>query len=83
MRHFSKVAIMYRVKLSVIVGQSFDKDGIVTLNLVISFIFVYTIENFLFKMWECWSVKKYQHCRLIWNLCIVCEAVLKEAIAET
>ena len=41
---------MYRVKLSVIVGQSFDKDGIVTLNLVISFIFVYTIENFLFKM---------------------------------
>ena len=30
-----------------------------------------------------WSVKKYQHCRLIWKLCIVCEAVLKKAIAET
>ena len=33
-------------------------------------------------MWKCWSVKKYQHCRLIWKLCIVCEAVLKKAIAE-
>ena len=33
-------------------------------------------------MWKCWSVEKYQHCRLIWKLCIVCEAVLKKAIAE-
>ena len=34
-------------------------------------------------MLECWSVKKYQRFRLIWTLCIVCEAVLKKAIAET
>ena len=37
MRHFSKVAIIYPVKMSVIVGQLFE---IVILNLVIRFIFV-------------------------------------------
>ena len=42
-----------------------------------------TRENFSFKMRDCWSVKKYEQCRLIWKLCIVCEAVLKKAIAET
>ena len=81
LRHFSKVAIIYRVKMSVIVGQLLDRGGIVIFNLVIRFIFVYTRENFCLKC-ECWSVKKYQHCRLIWKLCIVCEAVLKKAIAE-
>ena len=82
LRHFSKVAIIYRVKMSVIVGQLLDRGGIVIFNLVIRFIFVYTRENFCLKC-ECWSVKKYQHCRLIWKLCIVCEAVLKKAIART
>ena len=67
----------------VIVGQLFDKGGIVILSLVIRFIFVYTREKFLFKMWEYWSVEKCQDCRLIWKLCIVCEAVLEKAIAET
>ena len=81
LRHFSKVAIIYRVKMSVIVGQLLDRGGIVIFNLVIRFIFVYTRENFCLKC-ECWSVKKYQHCRLIWKLCIVCEAVLKKAIAR-
>ena len=82
LRHFSKVAIIYRAKMSVIVGKLLDRGGIVRLNLVIRFIFIYTRENFCLKC-ECWSVKKYQHCRLIWKLCIVCEAVLKKAIAET
>ena len=81
LRHFSKVAIIYPVKMSVILGKLLDRGGIVRLNLVIRFIFVYTRENFCLKC-ECWSVKKYQHCRLIWKLCIVCEAVLKKAIAE-
>ena len=81
LRHFSKVAIIYCVKMSVIVGQLLDRGGIVIFNLVIRFIFVYTRENFCLKC-ECWSVKKYQHCRLIWKLCIVCEAVLKKAIAR-
>ena len=49
MRHFSKVAIIYRVKMSVIVGQLLDRGGIVILNLVIRFIFVYTRKNCLFK----------------------------------
>ena len=53
LKHFRKVAIIYRVKISVIVGQIFDKGGIVILNLVIRFIFVYSIENFLFKISEC------------------------------
>ena len=68
--------------MSVILGKLLDRGGIVRLNLVIRFIFIYTRENFCLKC-ECWSVKKYQHCRLIWKLCIVCEAVLKKAIAET
>ena len=69
------------IYMSVIMGKLLDRGGIVRLNLVIRFIFVYTRENFCLKC-ECWSVKKYQHCRLIWKLCIVCEAVLKKAIAE-
>ena len=82
LRHFSKVAVIYRVKMSVIVGKLLDRGGIAKLNLVIRFIFVYTRENSCLKC-SCWSVKKYEHCRLIWKLCIVCEAVLKKAIAET
>ena len=35
--------------MSVIVGQLFDKGGIVILNLVIRFIFVYTRKNCLFE----------------------------------
>ena len=69
--------------MSVIVGKLFDKGGTVILNLVIWFIFVYTRDIFMFKILECWSVKKYQHCRLTWKLCIVCEVVLKKKIAET
>ena len=68
--------------MSVIVEKLLDRGGLVILNLVIRFKFVYTRENFCLKC-ECWPVKKYQHCRLIWKLCIVCEAVLKKAIAET
>ena len=49
MRHFSKVAIIYRVKMSVIVGQLLDRSGIVILHLVIRFKFVYTRENFFLK----------------------------------
>ena len=29
------------------------------------------------------EIKKYEHCRLIWNLCIPREEVLKKAIVET
>ena len=49
LRHFSKVAIIYRVKMSVIVGQLLDRGGIVILNLAIRFIFVHTRENFCLK----------------------------------
>ena len=68
--------------MSLIVGQLLDRFRIVILNLVIRFIFVYARENFYLK-YECWSVQKYKHCRLIWKLCIACEAVLKKAIPET
>ena len=33
-------------------------------------------------MWECWSDKICENYRLIWKLCIVCEAVLKKAIPK-
>ena len=40
LKHFTKVAIIYHVKMSVTVRQLFDKRRIVILNLVIRFIFV-------------------------------------------
>ena len=82
LRHFSKVATNYRVKMLVIAAKLLENGGIVIFNLVIRFIFVYTRENLCLKC-ECWSVKKFQHRRLIWKLSIVCEAVLEKAIAET
>ena len=62
MKHFSKVAIIFRVKMSVIVENLLDRGGIVILNLVIRFIFVHTRQNFCLK---CESVDQLKNINIV------------------